>query len=664
MFRPEYQQPMQQQQLILRDTVLHELIKDRMIKVHGVTTTDSVEDQISKIVLAVTLEIKRLSELCPKQPPVQPSQFIQPPVMQYPFGQSGFMTSPSFGVNNGFSQQSYASAINSSTHSYSTLEIDKVAQFLQNSTCYPQAKYIRHAITMLREVAKNEPFPNLENNSNLVTSLAFVITFIDMFNEIKSCKGIFYYKDEYNTIPIFKRKEIINNIKSGIMTDNPLALDCAAITLIKYGYDKVSPIFFGDTNFNKIQEMIRCVSYLIDDNMTLLRESVAIDMFTKELDTLLKYMDTYKYMPSEQFVKDSERHISQIISYDDFISVDKNKLNKVMIFMCELFGYVSTKSYNNNAYTYSQRLVMGVISSGLHLDGYEAVSKLGNIDTNNIFTSIHNTINNIIKYFKTFAETNNPPTEEQMKPEPSPSSEPKKEEKVEEEEKEVRVDIYGLDPAEVLARLWTVAKTEERYGNTVQELSVEDASRYLKKCSRELNGGQIYADYVEGKRIKIHMDNSIINTTTFDKEYGKGLANKVVNELRKEKQIYVKYQTIDNLSEERETGDMDNICSIYRATIVNDIKDSNSIIILNDPCRYKMIHRKGGFSFFEDYRTNKYSLAWSMHNFIKAYQDSILKYNKIKNSSYNHSSIDIEAAISVHTLKKLMHEIPRYEDSM
>ena len=652
MFRPEYRQQMQQQ-IIPRDTVLQELIRDRIIKLHGVITTAPVEDQILKLVDAVTLEIKRLSELCPKQPLGQPPQFIQQPVMQYPFGQYGFTTPHSFGVNSGFSKQPTTTII----------EIDKVAHFLQNSNCQHQARYVEHAISVLREIAKNEKITNLENNSNLIISLAFVIRFTEMFNEIKSRKGIYSYDENYSTMNSFKRRTIINNIEEGIHTDSPLALSCAAIAIVKHGHDKVSSLFFGKVDSNKMYEMIRCISHLMDDSRRIGKESSADYLFTKELDTLLKYIDIYKYVPSEKVVKDSEWSISQIVAHEDFGFIDKNKLSKAMMFMCELYDLLLTKSNDNKVYTYSERLVIGVTAIGLHLDGYEVVSKLGNIDTNNMFTSIHSTMSCVSKYFKAFAENNIPPAEEQMKSEPSPSSESKKEEKVEEEEKEVRIDIYGLDPAEVLVRLWTAAKTEERHGNRAQELSIEDARKYLERCNRKLNGGQIYADYVEGKRIKIHMDNSIINTTVFDKEYGEGLASEVIDGLRKEKGIYVFYKHIVGQSREREDGSEDEICTIYTAEIVDNDKYSNSNVIINDPSRYKIIHRKGGFSFFLDI-PGRYNLAWSMNHFIKKHCKDILKYNSPKEISYNHSSIDVTTAISTTTLEKVMNEIADYEESM
>ena len=104
-----------------------------------------------------------------------------------------------------------------------------------------------------------------------------------------------------------------------------------------------------------------------------------------------------------------------------------------------------------------------------------------------------------------------------------------------------KISIKGIDKAELLAALYNHASPmgmgflQARAGEMTKEQATEllgkgdDLSRMFPVNGRR----QLYFDYVYGRPLKVDLTGDELETSLYDRDWGKGAAEKIVEGLRK-----------------------------------------------------------------------------------------------------------------------------------
>lgn len=108
------------------------------------------------------------------------------------------------------------------------------------------------------------------------------------------------------------------------------------------------------------------------------------------------------------------------------------------------------------------------------------------------------------------------------------------------------IDIKGIDKATLVAALFNNSKPRglgffsEKHNS---EMTKESAQKYLDK-------GQTYFDYLEGRAMKIDVSGNKMDPRQYDRDNGNGVANKVVESIRKGRPLGFKASKPTNKLEE------------------------------------------------------------------------------------------------------------------
>jgi len=94
------------------------------------------------------------------------------------------------------------------------------------------------------------------------------------------------------------------------------------------------------------------------------------------------------------------------------------------------------------------------------------------------------------------------------------------------------ISIVGLDRAEVLAALYNHARP---FGMGIVaaeqgDMSPREARQHLDAADR--GDGTAYFDYLKGRLLKVEIATTFIDGRLFDRDYGHGMARKIVEGLR------------------------------------------------------------------------------------------------------------------------------------
>lgn len=92
------------------------------------------------------------------------------------------------------------------------------------------------------------------------------------------------------------------------------------------------------------------------------------------------------------------------------------------------------------------------------------------------------------------------------------------------------IDIKGLDKAEVLLALYNGSHCQGLgFLQALDTYTLEDAKRDLKES---IDG---YFDYLHGRVLKVDLSGDSFDSWLYDRDCGEGAAERVINELRRQK---------------------------------------------------------------------------------------------------------------------------------
>ncbi|MDE7345128.1 MAG: hypothetical protein K2N48_00110 [Muribaculaceae bacterium] len=92
------------------------------------------------------------------------------------------------------------------------------------------------------------------------------------------------------------------------------------------------------------------------------------------------------------------------------------------------------------------------------------------------------------------------------------------------------IDITGLDKAELLLELWngSHAQSMSFFGQFTTQPSIDDARSFLESAN-------YYADYFNGRVIKVDFRGDKVDGRLYDRNYGQGACERIIMNLKKKK---------------------------------------------------------------------------------------------------------------------------------
>lgn len=148
------------------------------------------------------------------------------------------------------------------------------------------------------------------------------------------------------------------------------------------------------------------------------------------------------------------------------------------------------------------------------------------------------------------------------------------------------IDIKGLDKAKVLKALWDHSHVQEK--SYLSRQRVDDSGFTIEMAQREIDyckGHRLHYYYVYGHVIKCDITDDEFDPWLYDEACGEGMAQKAINDLRKEEALMnAEYKGAIIQVEIKRSSNNDRIAEIFYEAFKGsqDYKDSN-IVINKDP---------------------------------------------------------------------------------
>jgi hypothetical protein len=92
-----------------------------------------------------------------------------------------------------------------------------------------------------------------------------------------------------------------------------------------------------------------------------------------------------------------------------------------------------------------------------------------------------------------------------------------------------KIDITGLNKAEVLAALYNKASTPGFFSGK-ETMTLKKAEKILDSVELTRDG-RVYFDYLNGRVLKVYLDRDLLRTALYDRDNGTGAAYAAIKHL-------------------------------------------------------------------------------------------------------------------------------------